>query len=54
MELDERVCPKCKSEETFNVNDFLEFGYSVRECEDCGCSYMVYFTTIVTKIEIRP
>lgn len=50
--MDEGICPKCKSEETFYVNHFNEFGFSVRECEECSCVYRVYFRTVVSKIEV--
>jgi Zn ribbon nucleic-acid-binding protein len=46
-------CPKCKSEETFCVNDFMEYALELRECENCGCKYEVHYKLIVKDIKIK-
>lgn len=51
--LDSYVCPSCKGEETYSINDFLNRGLEYRECEECNCKYRVHFKTVVTKIEIE-
>ena len=53
MELNKTICPKCKSEDTFCINDFLEYALEYRECEECGCKYEVHYETIVKEIKIR-
>lgn len=51
--LDSYVCPNCKGEETYSINDFLSRGIEFRECEECNCKYRVHFSTVITKIEIE-
>lgn len=51
--MDTTVCPDpdCASDETYSVNDFLDFGFEIRECETCNKQYKISFTTLVNKIE---
>lgn len=51
--MDTTVCPDpdCGSDETHSVNDFLDFGFEIRECETCSKQYKISFTTLVNKIE---
>lgn len=47
------ICPKCESENTFCVNDFLEYALELRECEDCDCQYEVKYEMIIKEIKIK-
>lgn len=51
--MDTTICPDpdCGSDETHSVNDFLDFGFEIRECETCSKQYKISFTTLVNKIE---
>lgn len=53
LTMDTTVCPNpdCGSDETHSVNDFLDFGFEIRECETCSKQYKVSFATLVDKIE---
>lgn len=51
--MNEIECPICKSEETFCVNDFMEYALEYRECEECGCKYEVHYELKVKEIKIR-
>lgn len=48
---DTTICPKCKSEETFQSQDWL--GREIRECEDCGCEYEINYELKVRSITIK-
>lgn len=50
MEMDATECPSCKSDETYSVQDWL--GKDYRECETCGCLYMVVYDIKVREITI--
>lgn len=42
--MDETICPNCKSEETYmDYEEVYEKGYAVRKCEDCNCSYKMFY-----------
>lgn len=49
--MDALKCPKCKSENTYQVQDWL--GEELRECEDCGCEYTVTYKLKISKIKIN-
>lgn len=53
LTMDTIICPntECGSEDTHSVNDFLDFGFEIRECETCSKQYKISFTTLVDKIE---
>lgn len=51
--MDETVCPKCNSEETYmDYEDVYEKNYAVRKCESCGCSYKIKYQKVVKGIEV--
>ena len=47
------LCPKCKGENTFCVNDFLEYALEIRECEDCNTIYEIVYDMVVKEIRIK-
>ena len=51
--MDSYECPKCKSENTYCINDFLEYAIEYRKCEDCDCNYEVEYEMTVKEIRIR-
>ena len=47
-------CPNCKREETYCVNDFLEYAMEYRKCKVCGCKYEVKYEMTVKEIKVSP
>lgn len=50
---DSTICPKCDSENTYQLQDWL--GQEVRVCENiaCKCIYTVKYKIIVESITIK-
>ena len=53
--IDSVICPSCKGEDTYCVNDFLEKGLEVRICENVACQalYDVYYQTRAVRAIVR-
>jgi hypothetical protein len=53
--IDSVICPSCKGEDTYCVNDFLEKGWEVRVCENVVCQalYDVYYQTKAMRAIVR-
>lgn len=51
-ELNAVVCPSCRSEETYCINDFLQASLELRACEGCNCQYQVKYKMQVEDIKI--
>lgn len=51
-DVDVTICPKCGTEDTHTLNDWL--GFETRQCENeaCGISYELTYQTILSKVRI--
>ena len=51
--MDETVCPKCNSEETYMDYEWVyEKSFAVRKCEECHTSYKIKYRVEAVSIEV--
>lgn len=46
-------CPRCQSDDTYMMNDFLQKASELRKCENCGCEYEVIYDMQIKEIKIN-